>query len=614
MQGSLAVRRSLTWTVAVLAGLFVLCAGLIAAVQAGYFHGLLVDFISARAGRQIQVDGALELHLFSSTPRVSAERVTIGNPSWVPAGTTAKIGKLSLTLGLPGFGHTFGIVNLDMESVALYLVREASGKANWQVSDPSKGVGVTKMRIIRTLSMPNAHVLLADARRHLQFDGTVSALDEDGTAESQPLRIEGSGQLNGKPMTFEVTGDPLARASHREPYHFSFIERSSGSRLDGHGVLPQPFNFTIVDATFDASGADLKDLYFLTGVTLMDTGAYRVTGKFSGRGTHTVFSDLAAASGQSDMHGSVTSDSTKLPPKLGIELKSRLLRLSDLGAHAAGRPAVTASGTENRDLLLSDAKLSREVVRRGDADVSFGAGEVDVGRVPLHAVTATVKINGGVLTASVSGEVMGGKLGAHVKLDAKPEIPAADLELKIADLQLEQIHRTDTGPPPMEGPLQVRIAVSGRGSSVHQIAASANGTVTALLPSGAVRDSLAELTGMDLRGLGLLLAKNKKEAAVRCAVVKFKAHEGTLTAESLVVDTEPVLITGDGQINLDSEELDLALRGYPKSLRLFELHSPVLLRGTLAHPKIDIQARHSSVAIIDPGHGKDADCAALLGA
>jgi uncharacterized protein involved in outer membrane biogenesis len=119
---------------------------------------------------------------------------------------------------------------------------------------------------------------------------------------------------------------------------------------------------------------------------------------------------------------------------------------------------------------------------------------------------------------------------------------------------------------------------------------------------------------MDLRGLGLLLAKNKKEAAVRCAVVKFKAHEGTLTAESLVVDTEPVLITGDGQINLDSEELDLALRGYPKSLRLFELHSPVLLRGTLAHPKIDIQARHSSVAIIDPGHGKDADCAALLGA
>jgi uncharacterized protein involved in outer membrane biogenesis len=107
-----------------------------------------------------------------------------------------------------------------------------------------------------------------------------------------------------------------------------------------------------------------------------------------------------------------------------------------------------------------------------------------------------------------------------------------------------------------------------------------------------------------------LLTKNKKDTVVRCAAAKFKARDGTLTAEELVVDTEEVLITGDGHVHFDSEALDLSLSGHPKSLRLFELHSAVLLRGTLAHPKIDFEPRH--LAIVAPGKAKDADCAALL--
>ena len=77
---------------------------------------------------------------------------------------------------------------------------------------------------------------------------------------------------------------------------------------------------------------------------------------------------------------------------------------------------------------------------------------------------------------------------------------------------------------------------------------------------------MAELTGIDLRGLGLLLTANHKETAIRCATANFKAHEGTLIAQSLIIDTDPVLITGVGQIHLDSEAVDLEIRGHPKSL------------------------------------------------
>jgi AsmA family protein len=602
--------RVLIWAAALLALSIILILGLAAAVDAGFCRGPILLYLSSRVGRQIQVDGAIEAHLISRTPRVTAERVTIGNPRWMPAGVTATIGKLSLAMLLPRIGHRSGVVSIDAEGAALYLARDSKGYANWQLTDPSEGGGDTKRLIIRHLSMPDAHVLLADERRHLQFDGMVSAGEAAGSTAPQPFLIQGTGQLNGRPVTFDINGDSLAAASHQTPYQFSFSERSSGSRLDGKGFLQQPFNFKIIDTTFEATGADLKDLYYLTGIRLIDTGSYRLTGTASLRGTASGFKDLAAASGQSDVRGTVSIDSSGARPKLAIELNSNLLRMADLGPRAAGRAPVIDTAAP---LLLSDAKLSRDMLRRDDATVSFSAKEVDVGRMPLQQLKAKATIRDGVLTVtSLAADLYQGKLSGRLKIDATPEVPAADVDLTVVDLQIGQVHHKDAGPPPFEGPLKLRISITGRGSSVHEVAASANGTVTALLPNGAMRDSFAEMTGIDLRGLGLALTKNKKETAVRCAAAKFTARDGIVTADQLIVDTEGVLITGDGQVHFDSEALDLSLSGHPKSLRLFELLSPVLLRGTLAHPKVDIQPHHAKLAIVAPGQAKDADCAALL--
>jgi uncharacterized protein involved in outer membrane biogenesis len=142
------------------------------------------------------------------------------------------------------------------------------------------------------------------------------------------------------------------------------------------------------------------------------------------------------------------------------------------------------------------------------------------------------------------------------------------------------------------------------------VAATANGIVTAVVPHGTVRDSLAELAGMDLRALGLLLLKGNHDTALRCAVAIFKDHDGTLTAHALVADTEPVLITGSGRIQFDTESLDLALHGEPKSLRLFHWRAPVIIQGTLSHPSIGVRAR--KLEIVDSGQAKDADCESLI--
>jgi uncharacterized protein involved in outer membrane biogenesis len=127
-----------------------------------------------------------------------------------------------------------------------------------------------------------------------------------------------------------------------------------------------------------------------------------------------------------------------------------------------------------------------------------------------------------------------------------------------------------------------------------------------------VRTSLAELSGLDLRGLGLTLEKNSGATAVRCATANFLAHAGIFTAQRLVLDTEPVRISGEGSIHMDTETLDLVIRGEPKSLRVLRLKAPLMVRGTLAHPAIGIEKGDSKLLLVDRGRGKDEDCAALL--
>jgi len=608
MNISHSLRLGLIWvggTLLVLAILAVL-AGL--ALDAGYLRGPLLKVLAAHLDRPLRVDGPLSLHIFSRNPRLRAERVTIGSPAWTPPGTMAEVGKITVVFATPRLGRELDIDSLQIEDATLHLFRDATGHANWQLKNPDHSA-LRPLRIIRSLSMMDAHVLLDDAQKHRQFDGTISAHDAGTATGAPPLRIEGNGLLNGKTVNFEVTGDPLRNASRDQRYAFRFAERSSGSRLTADGFLLHGFDLHAYDATFEASGADLKDMHYLTGANLIDTGAYHLTGSMARRGYTSSFTGLSVKSGQSDLHGSVSIDTAKGQFNVQGDLESQYLRLADFGSRAAGRDPEPPTN----QLLFSKAAPDPTVLMRGKAAVQFRAQRVEAGHTVLNALAVKFTNDHGEVTITpLSAEILGGRLSGEIKIDARKEIPTAHLEVRIDDMQLAQYPRKNPGPPAIEGSLAVRINLTGRGKSLHDAAAGAEGTVEARLPAGMVRDSLAELTGIDLRGLGLLLAKDKKEVPIRCGIASFQVHDGTLTAKNVVLDTEPVLIAGEGFVHLETETLDLILRGYPKHVRFFQLRSPIVIHGTLKSPSIGIQAHDSKLVLMDPGKAKDADCESLL--
>jgi uncharacterized protein involved in outer membrane biogenesis len=608
MTGVSAWRRALKWVIGTFLALVALALLLGVALDAGYLHGPLVRVLAADAQREIRVDGVLRLHLFSRNPRLVAERVSIGNPPWTPPGVAVQADKITVVFETPRFGHFFEVASLDVVGATLHMFRDVPGHANWQMKNPDKAMS-SGLPIVHALSAVDARLFIEDAQKHRQFDGTVTAQESNGPHGARPLRIEAKGQLNGRPVNFELIGDPLRTASRATPYGFTLTERSSGSRIAAKGALKE-FDLLDLDASFEASGADLKDIYYLTGVKLIDTGAYHLSGKFSRRGNTASYSDLAVTFGQSDIRGSVSIALTKGLPSIDADLTSQSLRLADLGARAAGREPEPESA---QPMLLSNAAPNADALRPMTAMVKYRARRLGVGRFTLSTVAAKVTVERGLLAVTpLSADVLDGKLTVQLKIDARKEIPAVDLDVRIAGLQLGQYVRKGSGPPAIEGPLDLRAKLTGHGKSMHQAAASAEGTVTATLPSGTVRDSFAELTGIDLRGLGLLLSKNTKEVPIRCGVASFQAQDGTLTARNLVLDTEPVSIAGEGSVHLDTETLDFVLRGYPKSVRFFQLRSPILIGGTLKHPSVGIQAKDSKLVLVDRGKAKDVDCEPLL--
>jgi uncharacterized protein involved in outer membrane biogenesis len=606
-------RAGIKWalgTLGVLAVLVVILVAVLESFDGNRLRDPLVRYLNNHSGREIQIDGPVETHLLSWHPSVRIERVTIGNPPWTPPGHLAELEKVTAVFDLSLF-HRTKLHSLELHGVSLHLWRDSEGHANWHWHAPGilPGKGLP---VINDLSAPEAQVDLHDDRRHLEFKGTLTMRN---TSSREPLQLAAKGLLNGRDVTLSLDGEPLATAAPDQPFHFTFDARSSGSHLTGRATLPRPFNFALLDGEFQASGADLKDLYFLAGVHLPDSGAYQLSGKLHRADRLFKLFDLNVTSGKSDARCTIDSVlDEEGRARVAMDIDSDTLRLADLGARAAGRAPQTTPGDPKTPPQLPDTPLHLDSLRRTDYTVNFHAKHLETEKLTFGGVIGKITVDHGMVTVpQLSGAFEDGKVSAHMQLEAQTDTPKADLDLTLTNIALGQLPRKDPSQPAaLDGRLQGRVTLTGHGHSIRSLVASTNGTVTASIPEGAIRASFAEIAGVDFRGLGLMLTKNKKDTAIRCGVANFQAHEGVLTAQTLILDTDPVLITGGGTIDLASETLDLELEGHPKELRVLRISAPISVQGPLLHPSFALEKGQRKFKLIDPGHARDADCGALL--
>jgi uncharacterized protein involved in outer membrane biogenesis len=280
--------------------------------------------------------------------------------------------------------------------------------------------------------------------------------------------------------------------------------------------------------------------------------------------------------------------------------------------------------------LLPDTVLHTERLRQMNAQVDYSADSIRSRDFPLTGLSTHIALANGVLDLKpLTFGFRQGKMSGALKIDARGAEPVTSVDARITDIHAENFIASSD--KPIQGVLEARARLTGRGASVHRAASTASGDFTAVVPQGQMRASLANWLGVNvLTALGLTLSGDNSNTQLRCAVAHFSAQDGLLTSRQFVIDTDPTRVDAGGTINLKDETLNLRLQGKPKDFQLVRVRAPITVKGSLAHPALGVDTGPlvtqggigaalglinplaSILAFIDPGLAKDANCAGLL--
>lgn len=634
-------RKSLIWTGGIVGGLLVALVLFLGLFDWNYLKGPIARYASDRTGRQVHIDGDLNVKLLSWTPSAKVEGLRISNPAWVGGGDMANIKRLDVSVRLmPLFRGKVILPLLRVDQPDIDLRRDAEGRNNWMFKGKTPGEP-TRLPAIRRFDINNGHLKINDRVRKLTFTGTISSSEIVDQKTVQGFHLRGDGTLNAEPFKMVLIGGPLLNVDPNRPYPFNADVRAGATHILAKGQIPKPFDLGAFKTSLEITGQDAADLYYLTGLTLPNTPPYHVKGQLSRLDRHYEYNNLTGRVGDSDLTGAVAIDTGKRP-FLRANLTSRRLDFDDLYTVLGGAPspnetispgqAQLARQMAATQKLLPDAKLNVRRLRTMDAEVKFRALSVRADHLPVRRAAVDLSLKDSVLTLNnLEFGFPNGEVAGRVVINAKQDIPAVDLDMRLTGARLEQFIPARAGSA-LEGSLLGRARLKGAGRSVHEAASTANGSVTLVVPRGKIREAFAELLGVNVvRGLGLLWSKDQSQTEVRCAIADFQARNGVLHAERLLLDTGPVLSQGGGQIDLRTEQINLRLKGETKEFRLVRLLAPITIKGSLKNPKIGVDAGAAAgqvgiaaavgvllaplaaiLPFVSPALAEDANCTALI--
>jgi hypothetical protein len=150
----------------------------------------------------------------------------------------------------------------------------------------------------------------------------------------------------------------------------------------------------------------------------------------------------------------------------------------------------------------------------------------------------------------------------------------------------------------LEGKVDMEVNIRAKGRSLAALMAGLNGKITLVMENGRMNNTYIDMLGADVgSSLGKLLdtSSEKDYTELNCFVCRFDIKQGLADSTVLVVDTKATSLIGDGEIDLKTEKLNLAMRSYPKrgfgisglgklSLSIGEFAKPLKLGGTLTNP------------------------------
>ncbi|RZJ27744.1 MAG: AsmA family protein, partial [Brevundimonas sp.] len=230
-----------------------------------WLRGPIGQWASAKYDREIQLNGDLDVTLFSWTPSVQVRGLRIGGPDWARERDTLNVADLQASARL----RALLVGRIEMPLVAItrpevVLIATDDGRQSWDLNPdaPDTGEGL-KLPPINQLIIRDGTVSLDEQRRNVRLEATISA--REGSDGDAGFTLDGQGTINDTPLTLVIEGGPFINIRRDRPYGFRAALSGVNSRLEARGSITRPFDLGQFQATLSLQGRDLADLYLLTG-------------------------------------------------------------------------------------------------------------------------------------------------------------------------------------------------------------------------------------------------------------------------------------------------------------------------------------------------------------
>ncbi|PCG13798.1 MAG: AsmA family protein [Sphingomonas sp.] len=597
--------------------------------------------------RTVTVGGDFRLYFSPLRLTFYAEKLSVSNPGWAtrPYLFTAeridsRIAPLSLLFGKRRFHW------LDLTDGAVDLEWNAAHDRNTWTFSEKKGSGkpLDLPRIDRA-TIAGTTVRYRDPRMRLETQAALDTIRSTDARIGQAVGVTGSGVLRDTPFTLVARLLSPDTTVARGRNQLAMRARAAGNAIDVTGTLPSLAQVEGVPLAVRARGRNLAALLGIIGVAIPNTRTYRLRAQLVQQGQEYRFTRLAGTFGDSDLAGRLTvTNGDRL--HLDSRLETRRLDIVDAAPFIGYNPdivatkgavaAAAATGAAPAR-LLPDAELPVATMQRFDADLVWHVAAVRSRRVPVSDVDLTLKLADGRLALSPLTFAMArGNVASDLVFDTRQRPSAIRYDIRLAPTPLGRLLAgygvAEAG---TTGTIRGRIQLAGRGDSLHDSLATANGRIAFVIPAGSLWTRNVQLAELDI---GTFMQKMfadqlKEPVRINCGLVAFTVRGGLAAADPILIDTTKNVILGRGGFSFRSEGVDIAVRADAKKFSLFSGQSPVGITGTFAQPGLNVitpqlLARAGAglglavvatplagiLAFVDPGDAKAAQCGPVLAA
>jgi len=339
----------------------------------------------------------------------------------------------------------------------------------------------------------------------------------------------------------------------------------------------------------------------IMGIELLPGRSLELSGALERRGDTLTMSNFLGRTNKGNLAGNI-SYTFGTPPSLKATLTSTLLDLTWITDPAKkeileDKPAREAEQRKD-GRLIPDWELPLEGMKRLNVDLSIAADEVLRQQLDVKNWYLKVVLQDGAL--AVAPWRFGGDSGSlDVALQVTPAADGADVSLRVKGVDLVTgLLQPDNADLSMMPKGDWDINVTTRGKTLRDLATNLDGTGKVHSASGRLENSQATsaLFGnlfSSIVGAVNPFARKEPYTEITCAVFPFTFKDGVMTsAPSVVVQTDKLNIISRGDVNLQTERLDLSFNSKPRSrlsVSAGSLVNPfVRIGGTMAEPAVTL--------------------------